>query len=151
MMLLGTADAETAFQVVHAGAIYLHRGDLRGRAPGPGDAGRDVRPVEPRYYTTPRVSTAIRVVEQHADRPVGEAHAGFGEVFGDDQGAWLPQAPAGHGAGAGADRPGPARADLPHGRPLDRAFACGSAAAGEKDATSSALHAVEHAAIALVP
>ena len=129
-MLLGTADAETAFQVVHAGAIYLHRGETYEssawtwrRAPRTCAGGAPLLP-------TPRVSTAIRVVEQHADRPVGEAHAGFGEVFGDDQGAWLPQAPAGHGAGAGADRPGPARADLPHGRPLDRAFACGSAAAG---------------------
>jgi DEAD/DEAH box helicase domain-containing protein len=80
--LLGTADAETAFQVVHPGAIYLHQGesyevenlDLEARS-------AHVRRVDARYYTTPRISSTVRVVEQLEARAVGAAGAGFGDVL----------------------------------------------------------------------
>jgi DEAD/DEAH box helicase domain-containing protein len=80
--LLGTADAETAFQVVHPGAVYLHQGetylverlDLDSRT-------AYVQPVTADYYTTPRVSTTVRIVEQHTERATGSTTAAFGEVL----------------------------------------------------------------------
>src|SRR5436305_698461 len=74
--------AAPAFQVVHPGAVYLHQGetylverlDLDART-------AYVQPVTADYYTTPRVSTTVRIVEQHSERLTGSAATAFGEVW----------------------------------------------------------------------
>ncbi|MBI3910178.1 MAG: DEAD/DEAH box helicase [Armatimonadetes bacterium] len=79
--LLGTVDAETAFRVVYPGAIYLHQGDsyaverldLEARA-------AYVRPVNVPYYTTPRVQSSVTVEEERESHAVGGAQVAFGEV-----------------------------------------------------------------------
>jgi len=79
--LLGTVDAARAFEQVHEGAIYLHQGD----------AYRVTRldlvthtavaePDDGRYYTEARVLTDLAIVREHTARPLGEATAHFGDV-----------------------------------------------------------------------
>jgi DEAD/DEAH box helicase domain-containing protein len=79
--LLGTVDAARAFEQVHPGAIYLHQGetylvhrlDLDDRvaevAASPGD-----------YYTQPRVLTDAVITREIQTRPWGPTTAWFGEV-----------------------------------------------------------------------
>jgi DEAD/DEAH box helicase domain-containing protein len=67
--LLGTVDAARAFDTVHEGAIYLHRGesyrvtrlDIEGRT-------AHVEPVEVTTYTQPMTTTQTSVVEVEEER-----------------------------------------------------------------------------------
>src|SRR5207249_3055906 len=79
--LVGTVDAVRAFEQVHPGAVYLHQGetyivrqlDLTRRiaAVTPGDAD---------YYTQPRSTTDLNILEPLKRRSWGPTTASFGEV-----------------------------------------------------------------------
>lgn len=80
--LLGTADAPTAFESVHTGAVYLHGGDsyivsrldLDERA-------AYVSRTEVNYYTTPGSQTRIQVVDEVESKECGVGTAAFGDVL----------------------------------------------------------------------
>ena len=67
--LLGTIDGQSAFRMVHQGAIYLHAGqtyeveqlDLEAKV-------ARVRPVEADYYTQPLVFSEVRRIEEGAEQ-----------------------------------------------------------------------------------
>ena len=79
--LVGTVDAARAFEQVHPGAVYLHQGevyvvrqlDLTRRVASvvPGDAD---------YYTQPRSTTDLDILESHKQRPWGPTTVFFGDV-----------------------------------------------------------------------
>ena len=79
--LLGTVDEARAFEQVHEGAIYLHQGDAyrvarldletRTATVVPDDAG---------YYTEARVLTDLTIEDARTTRAVGAAAAHLGEV-----------------------------------------------------------------------
>jgi DEAD/DEAH box helicase domain-containing protein len=79
--LVGTVDAARAFEQVHPGAIYLHQGepylvhrlDLEERVAtvGPSDAD---------YYTQPRTTTDLEILNTIKHRSWGPTTAYFGEV-----------------------------------------------------------------------
>lgn len=79
--IIGTADAPTAFETVHQGAIYLHAGesyivsrlDLLER-------NAYVTRTDVNYYTTPGSRTRIAVCEEIENRRVGGGSASFGDV-----------------------------------------------------------------------
>lgn len=79
--LLGTVDSQSAFMMVHEGAIYLHRGesylvkklDLEEKV-------AYVRPSRARYYTDPLVASEVRVLQQHEDQDLPTTTASYGEV-----------------------------------------------------------------------
>lgn len=79
--VIGTVDAARAFQQLHEGAIYLHQGDaykvtrldLTTRT-------AVVEQDEGRYYTEARVLTDLAVVRNRTSRPLGDATAEFGDV-----------------------------------------------------------------------
>lgn len=79
--LLGDADAATAFETVHTGAVYLHAGesylvtrfDLDERA-------AFVTRTDVNYYTTPGTTTRISVDEQVESACLGAGTASFGDV-----------------------------------------------------------------------
>ncbi|MCL5104417.1 MAG: DEAD/DEAH box helicase [Armatimonadetes bacterium] len=80
-MLLGTVDASSAFDVVHPGAVYLHAGesyvvtrlDLVERV-------AYVERSEVNYYTTPGSHTCLAVTRQVDFKTVGVVEARFGDV-----------------------------------------------------------------------
>jgi DEAD/DEAH box helicase domain-containing protein len=81
--LIGTVDASRAFEQVHPGAIYLHQGDAfrvlrldfetRHAVVQRDDAG---------YYTEARVQTDLTILDERTSRPVGASgtRACFGDV-----------------------------------------------------------------------
>jgi len=79
--LVGTVDAVRAFEQVHPGAVYLHQGetyvvqqlDLTRRiaAVTPGDAD---------YYTQPRSTTDLDILDSLKQRSWGSTTASFGDV-----------------------------------------------------------------------
>ncbi len=81
--LIGTVDAERAFEQVHEGAVYLHQGeayrvtrlDLVART-------ALVEPDESRTHTEARTLTDLSITDRRAERPCpGGATAHFGEVL----------------------------------------------------------------------
>ncbi len=79
--LIGTVDAARAFEQVHEGAIYLHQGDaFRVTRLDLATRTAVVEPDEGRYYTEARVLTDLAIVRGHASRPLGDAAAHFGDV-----------------------------------------------------------------------
>jgi len=80
--LIGTADEHRAFGTLHAGAVYLHRGeqflvqhlDLVGRVAA-------VVEADPDYYTQARDVTDIRVAGVREESAVGETAMAFGSVL----------------------------------------------------------------------
>ncbi len=79
--LIGTVDAARAFEQVHEGAIYLHQGDAY-RVTRLDLSARTavVEPDDGRYYTEARVLTDLVIVRDHTSRPLGEATAHFGDA-----------------------------------------------------------------------
>jgi len=79
--LVGTVDSSRAFEQVHPGAIYLHQGepylvhrlDLEQRA-------ATVGPTDADYYTQPRTTTDLEILETIKQRPWGPTTAHFGQV-----------------------------------------------------------------------
>jgi DEAD/DEAH box helicase domain-containing protein len=81
--LLGTVDASRAFEQVHPGAIYLHQGDAY-RVLRLDFATRHalVERDESGYFTEPRVHTDLAILGERTSRPLGasETVASFGDV-----------------------------------------------------------------------
>ncbi|MEW6232170.1 MAG: DEAD/DEAH box helicase [Chloroflexota bacterium] len=79
--LLGTVNAETAFFFVHPGAIYLHQGetylvqelDLRTQT-------ASVVPVDVNYYTQTKDLTDVRIVQALKERRLPRSTAYWGQV-----------------------------------------------------------------------
>ncbi|HET6781853.1 MAG TPA: Zn-binding domain-containing protein, partial [bacterium] len=79
--LVGTVDSSRAFEQVHPGAIYLHQGesylvqrlDLEQRIASVGATDAD-------YYTQPRTTTDLEILERIKQRPWGSTTAYFGQV-----------------------------------------------------------------------
>jgi DEAD/DEAH box helicase domain-containing protein len=151
--LVGTVDAARAFEQVHPGAVYLHQGeayrvvelDLETRT-------ALVAPDRSRAYTEPRVLTELAVVRARADGTVGGTATHFGDVLVTQQVVeYRRKALLTDTVLAVEPLDLPAQ-ELPTtavwidvGRPLRRTVArAGLDLAG-------GLHAVEHAAIGLLP
>ncbi|QDP98550.1 DEAD/DEAH box helicase [Microlunatus elymi] len=82
--VLGTVDQAAADGTVHPGAVYLHQGDSYLVDELDHDACEAlVRPAKPGYYTQPRGSHDIEVVEEQRSRPFGSGvlHLGDVDVF----------------------------------------------------------------------
>jgi len=79
--LLGTVDAARAFEQVHEGAIYLHQGEAY-RVARLDLATRTavVEPDDGGYYTEARVLTDLTIERVRDTRPLGAATAHVGEV-----------------------------------------------------------------------
>lgn len=79
--LVGTVEAARAFEQVHPGAIYLHQGDtyvvqrldLQQKV-------ATVVPTESDYYTRPRSTTDLDILEPLKEKQWGPTTAYFGEV-----------------------------------------------------------------------
>jgi DEAD/DEAH box helicase domain-containing protein len=79
--LVGTVESGIAHKTVHTGAIYLHLGetylvdrlDLESHT-------AEVRPVEANYYTEPRENSQLIVLDTRTERELGCARAYYGEV-----------------------------------------------------------------------
>lgn len=79
--VLETIEAETAFERVHPGAIYLHQGETYWVESL--DIDRRVAwlvPVEVDYYTQPRVITDVQLVRAWESREAGGTSAHVGEI-----------------------------------------------------------------------
>ncbi len=79
--LVGTVDAARAFEQLHEGAIYLHQGDAY-RVSRLDLAARTavVEPDEGGYYTEARVLTDVSIARARTSRPLGDATACLGEI-----------------------------------------------------------------------
>jgi len=79
--LLGTVDSQSAFMMIHEGAIYLHRGesylvrrlDLEQKV-------AYVRPSPAKYYTDPLTASEVRVLQEHEQKALPTTTASYGEV-----------------------------------------------------------------------
>lgn len=79
--LIGTADPQTALQVVYPGAVYLHQGetflverlDVEARTAW-------AQPATVEYYTTPRSNSEVRIERQFESRQIGQTVCALGEV-----------------------------------------------------------------------
>jgi DEAD/DEAH box helicase domain-containing protein len=79
--LVGTVDGSRAFALVHPGAVYLHQGraftvtqlDIDDRTAW-------VVPADGGDFTQPRVAVTIRVVREHRRRALGRATLALGDV-----------------------------------------------------------------------
>lgn len=79
--VIGTVEEARACEQVHPGAVYLHQGetyvvrelDLRARV-------ARVEPTGVDYHTQPRTTTDLRIVRSLASRPWGSTVLHFGEV-----------------------------------------------------------------------
>jgi DEAD/DEAH box helicase domain-containing protein len=81
--LMGTVDAERAFEQVHEGAVYLHQGEAyRVTRLDLGARTAMVEPDESGTYTEARTLTDLSITGRRAERPCpGGATAYFGEVL----------------------------------------------------------------------
>jgi DEAD/DEAH box helicase domain-containing protein len=79
--LLGTVDEARAFEQIHEGAIYLHQGEpYRVVRLDLGSRAATVVPDDGGYYTEARVLTDLAITDARTTRPVGGAAAHLGEV-----------------------------------------------------------------------
>lgn len=151
--LVGTVDAARATTAVHPGAIYLHQGrpfevrslDLSARV-------AVVVPADGDSYTQPRSDITIRVTDRERSRAIGPAtlHMGRVEVLAHVTGYQRKETATRRVLDA-------ASLDLPSTRLATRSFwitldatTIAQAGVGAFD-LPGALHAAEHAAIAMLP
>jgi DEAD/DEAH box helicase domain-containing protein len=151
--LVGTVDQGRAGQLVHPGAVYLHQGqNYRVGQLDLDDRAAIVEPFAGGEWTQPRTETQITILATDADHPVGRSHLALGTVrvvsrvvgykrFESTSGKLL----------------GTAELFLPPGELTTRAFwytighdLLADAEIGP-EAMPGTLHAVEHAAIGLLP
>jgi DEAD/DEAH box helicase domain-containing protein len=151
--LVGTVDTGRACRQVHPGAIYLHQGrawkvdrlDLDGRR-------AVVVPDEGGEWTQPRTESDVRIIECEATRTVGRARLGLGSIEVTSQVTGYRRRDVATGETLGHEE-----LDLPRQHLVTRAFwytvdpAVLAAAGVEPMAGPGALHAVEHAAIGMMP
>jgi DEAD/DEAH box helicase domain-containing protein len=79
--VLGTADPQTALQVVYPGAVYLHQGEtyLVERLDVESRTAWALR-AQVEYYTTPRATSEVRIERQFESRRLGSTACALGEV-----------------------------------------------------------------------
>jgi len=151
--LIGTVDGSRALRLVHPGAVYLHQGeswkverlDLEDRV-------AIVESAEEGEYTQPRATTDIEILGSEAERMVGGAALHLGEVLVRSQVTGYRRINTFTG-----EQLGMFELDLPPGELVTRAFwyviddplldAAGLTPAD----VPGALHAIEHAAIGMMP
>jgi DEAD/DEAH box helicase domain-containing protein len=79
--LIGTADLDRAGHLVHPGAVYLHRGQAyRVHELDLADHAAIVEPFDGSEYTQPRTETQISILHTDATRPVGGSALALGTV-----------------------------------------------------------------------
>jgi len=151
--LLGTVDAQSAFVMVHEGAVYLHQGESY--LVKELDIDRKIAYVEPtdvNYYTDALVTRDVRIAETASTRKVESAAFCFGDVQVTEQVVGYQKRRQLSGVLMGTET-----LDLPAScfestgvwicvgdAVVDKLQAAGCDLAG-------ALHAAEHAMVALVP
>lgn len=151
--LVGTVDRGRAFSLVHPGAVYLHRGrawlvvDLDTRA-----GTVTVVPHDGSEYTQPRSETDIRVLHPECCKPAGQASLTLGEVEVVTTVTGYTRREVGTGELLASEP-----LDLPPTPLVTRAFwytvqpdVLGAAGVAEVRWPGT-LHAVEHAAIGILP
>jgi DEAD/DEAH box helicase domain-containing protein len=151
--LVGTVDESRAFSQVHPGAVYLHRGgtyrvadlDIEDRT-------ARVEPMPDDEYTRAKSDTDITILETSAARTVGRSRLSLGSVEVTTQVTGYERREVGSG-----DLLGREHLDLPRQHLVTRGFwytvdeALLEAAGIEPEDGPGALHAIEHAAIAMLP
>jgi DEAD/DEAH box helicase domain-containing protein len=151
--LVGTVDHARAFRLVHPGAVYLHQGQaFRVVDLDLDDLVAYVEPADDSEYTQPRVETDIALLGEDDQRAVGRSRLGLGPVRVRSQVVGYKRFDAFTG-----DLLGTAELELPPTQLETRAFWYVVSAAQAIDAGIAAnalpgtLHAVEHAAIGIMP
>jgi DEAD/DEAH box helicase domain-containing protein len=151
--MVGTVDEARAFESVHPGAIYLHRGATYRVA----DLDLDehvaiVEPADGGETTQPRTDTSVSIIEQQHVRVVGRAALALGAVEVQSQVIGYQRRDAFSGEVLGNEP-----LELPPTRLVTRAFWYTVDAELVTDAgldparLPGALHAAEHAAIGMLP
>jgi DEAD/DEAH box helicase domain-containing protein len=151
--LVGTVDHSRAFRLVHPGAIYLHQGrawrvtdlDLEDRV-------ALVEPSDGTETTQPRSETKIAILGEEAQRQVGRSRLALGRVCVESEVVGYRRLDVYTGELLGVED-----LDLPATELTTRAFWYTiapdllAAAGVEVEDWPGALHAIEHAAIGLLP
>jgi DEAD/DEAH box helicase domain-containing protein len=151
--LVGTVDEPSAPLLVHEGAVYLHQGDsYLVSTLDLADGAALVVPGDPGYTTTARQVTQIEIRRELRQLAWGDAVLRFGDVRVTRQVAGFTRRRADNGASLG-DTP----LDLPPRQLLTRAV-WWTISADQREALAAAgaslggaAHALEHAAIGLLP
>ena len=151
--LVGTVDESRAFDLVHPGAIYLHQGSTyRVRVLDLDDHVAVVEPCDGHEYTVARTDVSMRVLGVDRSRSVGRAmlHLGTIEVASQVTGYQRKDATTGEVLGTETLELPPARLET---RGVWYTITPAELMAARIDASSwpGTLHAVEHAAIGILP
>lgn len=151
--LVGTVDRGRACELVHPGAIYLHQGrPHRVLSLDLVDGAAIVEPADGREYTLARTDVELRIVRVDRTRPLGALQLGLGVVEVTSQVTGYQRKDVLSG-----DVLGSVDLDLPPQQLVTRGFwwvvppSVIGAAAVEAADLPGALHAVEHAAIGILP
>jgi DEAD/DEAH box helicase domain-containing protein len=151
--LVGTVDEGRAFELVHPGAVYLHQGvTYRVASLDLADHAAIVEPCSGDEFTMAKTDTEVRVTRVDEHRPVGRAelHVGSVEITSKVVGYQRKDAATGEVLGS-------VPLELPASCLATRAFwyvLDPSVLAGAEltpDRWPGTLHAVEHAAIGILP
>ncbi|MDQ6698219.1 MAG: DEAD/DEAH box helicase [Actinomycetota bacterium] len=151
--LVGTVDEGRAFEVVHPGAVYLHRGvTYRVVQLDLDDCSAVVVPASGDEYTQPRTETTIRVLTTDAKRAVGRLDLRLGALEVTSQVIGYQRKDSFSGELLATEH-----LELPATRLVTRGFwwlvrpRLLRAAGIERNAVPGTLHAIEHAAIGILP
>lgn len=157
--LMGTADADRAFEALHEGAVYLHRGETHiVRSLNLVAKHALVAPATLDYYTDAISETAVEVNHEMESKPLGSGAVGFGAVTITRHTMGFTRRCFGSGAILGYEELGlPTRSfdttavwlRLPASELDDLVWEEGSPDEGLLEAQGA--HAIEHVASALVP
>jgi DEAD/DEAH box helicase domain-containing protein len=151
--LVGTVDEGRAFDLVHPGAVYLHQGaTYRVRSLDLDEHLALVEPCDGREYTVARTDMSMRVLAVDKSRPVGRAKAHLGAVEVASQVTGFQRKDVASGEVLGTEP-----LNLPPSRLVTRGVWYTISAYELSDAGivnerwAGTLHAVEHAAIGILP
>jgi DEAD/DEAH box helicase domain-containing protein len=151
--LVGTVDVGRAFEQIHPGAVYLHQGvSYRVQSLDLEDQAAIVEPCDSDEYTMARTDTTMRVLGVDAVRTVGAASLHLGPIEVASQVIGYQRKDA-----VTREVLGTERLDLPPSRLVTRGFwytvdpVVLQAAGVAPGAWPGTLHAVEHAAIGILP
>lgn len=151
--LIGTVDAARAMRVVHPGAIYLHQGQAwRVEALELADREALVEPADDAELTQPVVQTTVSILDEDRSRAVGRSRLGLGSVTVWSQVVGYRRRDARTGVLLGIHA-----LDLPPSQLETRGiwYTVAPEVVAEAGVVPSALpgalHAVEHAAIGMLP
>ena len=151
--LIGTVDRGRACRIVHPGAVYLHQGQsYRVVELDLGDGAAIVEPHDGAEWTQPRSETQVTILATEADRAVGHSELALGTVRVVSRVIGYKRFDSFSGELLGTEE-----LFLPPGELTTRAFwyTLGWDLLGHAGiaggAVPGALHAIEHAAIGLLP